>query len=144
MTSARLGIHTRRPLPTCLAGEERPGCERPRGERRSLMREAAQSSRATLSRSSLTGAPSLTKPAAASTSEEAKRSSSRRPTITCWKSGTGRFSSTIVVVSPRTVSSHSPNSSAFETVAESETSATDSGRWMMTSSHTAPRERSAR
>ena len=50
----------------------------------------------------------------------------------------------MVVVSPRTVCSHSPNSSAFDTVAESETSATDSGRWMITSSHTAPRERSAR
>ena len=51
---------------------------------------------------------------------------------------------TIVVVSPRTVASHSPNSSALETVALSETTATLSGRWMITSSHTAPRERSAR
>ena len=50
----------------------------------------------------------------------------------------------MVVVSPRTVASHSPNSSAFDTVADSETSDTDSGRWMITSSHTAPRERSAR
>ena len=33
---------------------------------------------------------------------------------------------------------HSPNSSAFDTVAESETSATDSGRWMITSSHRHP------
>ena len=50
----------------------------------------------------------------------------------------------IVVVSPRTVVSHSPNSSALETVALSEITETDSGRWMMTSSQTAPRERSAR
>ena len=64
--------------------------------------------------------------------------------MTCWYSGTGRRSSTIVTVSPRTVSSHSPNSSALETVADSETSDTDSGRWMITSSQTAPRERSAR
>ena len=64
--------------------------------------------------------------------------------MTCWKSGTGRRSSTIVTVSPRTVASHSPNSSALDTVADSDTSATDSGRWMITSSQTAPRERSAR
>ena len=94
-----------------------------RGERRSrISRELAQSSRAMRVSSSLTGAPSFTKPALASTSEEAKRSSSRRPTMTCWKSGTGRFSSRIVVVSPRTVASHSPNSSALETVAERDTS----------------------
>ena len=104
----------------------------------------AQSSRATRSSSALTGAPSFTNPAAASTSEVANRSSIRLPTRTCWYRGTGRRSSTIVVVSPRTVASHSPNSSALETVAESETSDTDSGRWMITSSHTAPRERSAR
>ncbi len=41
-------------------------------------------------------------------------------------------------VSPRTVSSQSPNSSALETVADRETRVTDSGRWMMTSSQTAP------
>ena len=64
--------------------------------------------------------------------------------MTCWKSGTGRRSSTMVVVAPRTVSSQEPNSSALLTVAESETTLTDSGRWMMTSSHTAPRIRSAR
>ena len=64
--------------------------------------------------------------------------------MTCWNSGTGRFSSRIVVVSPRTVASHSPNSSALETVADSDTRVTDSGRWMMTSSQTAPRIRSAR
>ena len=46
----------------------------------------------------------------------------RLPTMTCWNSGTGRCSSTIVVVSPRTVSSHSPNSSALDTVADSDTS----------------------
>ena len=33
---------------------------------------------------------------------------------------------------------------AFDTVAESEITDTDSGRWMITSSQTAPRERSAR
>ena len=50
----------------------------------------------------------------------------------------------MVVVSPRTVASHAPNSSALDTVADSEITATDSGRWMITSSHTAPRIRSAR
>ena len=42
----------------------------------------------------------------------------RRPTRTCWCSGTGRRSSTIVVVPPRTSVSHAPNSSALETVAD--------------------------
>ena len=50
----------------------------------------------------------------------------------------------IVEVSPRTSASQAPNSSALLTVAESETTWTSSGRWMMTSSHTAPRKRSAR
>jgi hypothetical protein len=62
----------------------------------------------------------------------------------CCHSGTGRCSSTITVVPPRTSASQSPNSSALLTVADSATSWTDSGRWMMTSSHTAPRIRSAR
>ena len=47
-------------------------------------------------------------------------------------------------VSPLTVSSQSPNSSAFDTVADNDTSRTDCGRWMMISSQTAPRKRSAR
>ena len=116
-----------------------------RGDLRSrISRLLAQSSRATRISCGLTGAPSWTKPAFASASESANRSCSWRPTITCWNNGTGRCSSTIVVTSPRTVSSHSPNSSALETVALSDTSATDSGRWMMTSSQTAPRIRSAR
>ena len=63
---------------------------------------------------------------------------------TCCSSGTGRSSETITSVSPRTACSQSPNSSAFDTVALSETIRTDCGRWMMTSSHTAPRNRSAR
>ena len=72
-------------------------------------------------------------------------SGSRSPrTSTCCSSGTGRISETITSVSPRTVSSQSPNSSAFDTVALRETSRTVGGRWMMTSSHTAPRNRSAR
>ena len=103
------------------------------------MRLLAQSSRATRISSGLTfsssGDPWW---------RSSNRSNSLRPTITCWNSGTGRRSSTIVAVSPRTVASHSPNSSALETVADRETSATDSGRWMITSSHTAPRSRSAR
>ena len=53
-------------------------------------------------------------------------------------------SETMMSVSPRTVSSHAPNSSALETVALSETTCTSLGRWMMTSSQTAPRNRSAR
>ncbi|CAM5664198.1 hypothetical protein SBADM41S_02178 [Streptomyces badius] len=73
-----------------------------------------------------------------------KRSYIRRPAITCCHSGTGRVSETITSVSPRTVSSQSPNSSALDTVADRETSVTDSGRWMITSSHTAPRKRSER
>ena len=72
------------------------------------------------------------------------RSYIRRPASTCCHSGTGRCSETITSVSPRTVSSQSPNSSALETVADSETSVTDSGRWMITSSQTAPRKRSER
>jgi hypothetical protein len=48
------------------------------------------------------------------------------------------------LVWPRTVTSQSPNSSALLTVADSETRVTDCGRWMITSSQTAPRKRSAR
>ena len=47
-------------------------------------------------------------------------------------------------VSPRTSPSQAPNSSALLTVADSDTTLTSGGRWMMTSSHTAPRNRSAR
>ena len=104
----------------------------------------AKSSRATLSSCGLTLAPSWAKPAWARSSSSSKRSCSRLPTITCWNSGTGRTSSTMVVVSPRTSASHSPNSSALETVALSEITDTLSGRWMITSSQTAPRNRSAR
>ncbi len=107
------------------------------------MRRERQSSRATFISSGFTLESGSANPVAPFESE-ANRSKRRRPTITCWKSGTGRFSSTIVVVSPRTVASHSPNSSALDTVALRLTTATDSGRWMMTSSHTAPRIRSAR
>ena len=62
----------------------------------------------------------------------------------CCHSGTGRTSSTMTVVPPRTCDSQSPNSSALLTVADSATSRTDSGRWMITSSHTAPRNWFAR
>ena len=62
----------------------------------------------------------------------------------CCHSGTGRCSSTTTVVSPRTSTSQSPNSSALLTVADRLTSRTDSGRCRITSSHTAPRNRSAR
>ena len=62
----------------------------------------------------------------------------------CCHSGTGRCSVTTTRVCPRTVTSHSANSSALETVADRETSVTLAGRWMITSSHTAPRNRSAR
>ena len=58
--------------------------------------------------------------------------------MTCCHSGTGRRSSTTTSVSPRTIDSHSPNSSALDTVADSETTVTDAGRWMITSSHTTP------
>ena len=47
----------------------------------------------------------------------------------------------IAVVSPRTVRIQSANSSAFETVAERHTRSTVGGRWMITSSQTAPRYR---
>ena len=79
-----------------------------------------------------------------SASSPAKRSSSLFPTIMCCHSGTGRCSSTTTAVSPRTVTSQSPNSSALLTVADRLTSATCSGSWRITSSHTAPRKRSAR
>ncbi len=42
-------------------------------------------------------------------------------------------------VGPRSVWIQSANSSALETVADSDTITTSSGRWMITSSHTAPR-----
>ena len=74
----------------------------------------------------------------------ANRSYSRRPTSTDCHRGTGRCSSTMTAVSPRTVSSHSPNSSALLTVADSDTRRTGSGSARMTSSHTPPRKRSAR
>ncbi len=65
-------------------------------------------------------------------------------TMTCCSRGTGRSSETMTSVSPRTACSQSPNSSALDTVALSEIIRTLCGRWMMTSSHTAPRKRSAR
>ncbi|CAH0326776.1 hypothetical protein SRABI128_05561 [Microbacterium sp. Bi128] len=74
----------------------------------------------------------------------ANRSTIFRPTMTCCHSGTGRCSETITSVCPRTVSSHAPNSSALETVALRDATWTSLGRWIMTSSHTAPRKRSAR
>ena len=43
------------------------------------------------------------------------------------------------VVAPRTVSIHAATSSAFDTVAERQTSSTSGARWTITSSHTAPR-----
>ena len=77
------------------------------------------------------------------------RSSICRPTSMCCHSGTGRCSETITLVRvptspPRTVDNQSPNSSALLTVADNEMTCTEGGRWMMTSSHTAPRHRSAR
>ena len=63
---------------------------------------------------------------------------------TCWYRGTGRCSLRITSVSPRTACIQSPNSSAFETVAESDTSRTSEGRCRMISSQTAPRQRSPR
>ena len=65
-------------------------------------------------------------------------------TIMCCHSGTGRCSETMMSTPPRTSDSHAPNSSALLTVADSDTTCTSCGRWMMTSSHTAPRNRSAR
>ena len=67
-----------------------------------------------------------------------------RPTIIHCSSGTGRCSETMTVVSPRTVVSQLPNSSEFDTVADRPMIFTDSSRLRMTSSHTAPRDRSAR
>ena len=64
--------------------------------------------------------------------------------MTCCHSGTGRTSLTTTAVSPRTIVSQSPNSSALDTVADRETSCTCAGRWMITSSQTGPRNRSAR
>ena len=67
-----------------------------------------------------------------------------RPTIMYWLSGTGRCSETMTSVSPRTASSHSPNSSELDTVADRPIRLTESSRLRMISSHTAPRSRSAR
>ena len=52
---------------------------------------------------------------------------------------TGRRSSMTAAVGPRTVEIQSTSSSAFDTVADRQTSRTSAGRWMMTSSHTGPR-----
>ena len=78
------------------------------------------------------------------TGRRENRSNTRLPTSMCCHRGTGRTSLTTTRVSPRTVTSQSPNSSALLTVADSETRVTDGGRWMITSSQTAPRKRSAR
>ncbi len=133
-TSARLGV-------------PRPG--RPRGGRRPRprwVRTIRLSSRDRRISSGLTRAgPGTRRPSAAVMGvSSANRSYIRWPTMTCCHRGTGRCSETTTSVSPRTVSSQSPNSSALLTVADSETTSTSSGRWMITSSHTAPRNRSAR
>ena len=73
-----------------------------------------------------------------------KRSNMRLPIKTCWYKGIGLISLTITWVLPRTSPSHSPNSSALDTVAESEITCTLSIRWISTSSHTAPRNLSAK
>ena len=65
-------------------------------------------------------------------------------TIMCCHRGTGRTSDTMMSTPLRTSDSHAPTSSALLTVADSDTTWTSCGRWMMTSSHTAPRNRSAR
>jgi hypothetical protein len=82
--------------------------------------------------------------AACAAGRSANRSKTRPPTSMCCHSGIGRTSLTTTWVSPRTVTSQSANSSALLTVADSDTSRTCSGRWMITSSQTAPRNRSAR
>ncbi len=135
-TSERLGRFGRRlPWPRAPA--------RPRGapclERRSEVRDERQSSRARRSSSGLTRTSSRASPPGRRTG----RTSAGRPAraATAAPGGAPRRSPS---VSPRTVSSQSPNSSALDTVADSDTSVTDSGRWMITSSHTAPRNRSAR
>ena len=68
----------------------------------------------------------------------------RRPTMTCWNSGTGRRSLSTIATAPRTSASQAPNSSAFDTVADRAMSWTLSASPMITSSQTAPRKRSAR
>ena len=68
----------------------------------------------------------------------------RVPTMRCWCSGTGRWVVTTMSVSPRTVRSQPPNSSALLTVAERDTRRTRGSRVRIASSHTGPRERSAR
>jgi hypothetical protein len=50
----------------------------------------------------------------------------------------------IASVSPRTVRIQAATSSAFDTVAERQIRSTSVGRWMITSSHTAPRYRFCR
>ncbi len=133
MTSGRLGVHTR---DRCLRSRSRSASRRDRPRRRSWNDGRLASIRAMRVKSGLT--------AFLWPSPSSNRSYIRRPASTCWNSGTGRCSETITSVSPRTVSNQSPNSSAFDTVAESEIRVTDSGRWMITSSHTAPRNRSER
>ena len=55
-----------------------------------------------------------------SNASSTKRSYIPFPTIMCCHSGTGRCSETTTDTSPRTSASHAPNSSAFDTVADSE------------------------
>ncbi len=117
MTSGRLGVHTRE---RCLRSRSRSASRMDRPRRRSWYDGRLASMRAMRVRSGLT--------AFLWPSPSSNRSYIRRPASTCWNSGTGRCSETITSVSPRTVSSQSPNSSAFDTVAESDTSVTDSGR----------------
>ena len=108
---------------------------------------ARLAARIALSRSGLSGgwAARRASSSESSTATGTEYSSSRRlPTIMCWVRGTGRCSETTTAVRPRTCPSQSPNSSALDTVADRETTRTSGARWMMTSSHTGPRKRSAR
>jgi hypothetical protein len=124
-----------------------PGPVRPRSPRWAA--ESAASARSTERIRSNNSGLTWTRRPTCGRPEESKDSSTNRsksclPTMTCCHSGTGRISETTTATSPRTSPSHSPNSSALDTVADSETTRTSSGRWMITSSQTAPRKRSAR
>ncbi len=143
-TTMNRGVGRLLPWPPPCA---RTPCPRPRyprspGPRRPCC--AAPSSRSRRTTRASSGLIGGLTPGSVGSTWPAYRSCSAPRASTCWPRGTGRCSLTTTAVSPRTAVSHSPNSSALDTVAESDTSCTSSGRWRITSSHTGPRNRSAR
>ncbi len=161
MTSGRLGAQTRRCGGVPAVPRPGPPPGRPRGTSGRRPSSRARRTRSGLIRhrvaDCIDGPPvglsrisSRASSRACSTSSTdsgpplTNRSCISRSARTCCHRGTGRCSLTTTRVCPRTVTNQSANSSALLTVADNDTSWTRWGRWMITSSHTAPRWRSAR